>query len=66
VLVRKDIYVTVALLSAGLFVTASALGVPPTPAAIGAAAVGTTVRVLAITLRWQLPAPPRARPRPSR
>lgn len=58
-LVRRDIYVTVALLSAAAFVTAAAAGVPPIPAAIGAAAVGTVLRVLAILRRWQLPAPPR-------
>ncbi|MFC4854642.1 trimeric intracellular cation channel family protein [Actinophytocola glycyrrhizae] len=38
---------------------AVALGLPPVPAAIGGAAAGTVLRVLAITRRWQLPAPPR-------
>jgi len=65
VLVRRDIYVTVALLSAGLFVSAATLGLPPTPAAIGAAVIGTAVRVLAITFHWQLPAPPGSQPQPS-
>ena len=59
VLVRKDIYVTAALLSAGAFVVGVWLGVPAVPAAIVAAAAGTVLRVLAITFRWQLPAPPR-------
>lgn len=58
VLVRRDVYVTVALLSAALFVTATRLDAPPIPAAIGAAAAGTLMRVLVITRRWQLPAPP--------
>jgi uncharacterized membrane protein YeiH len=59
VLVRKDIYVTVALLSSVIFVVAVELGLPAVPAAIAGAAVGTVVRVLAITRRWQMPAPPR-------
>lgn len=59
VVVRKDVYVSVALLSASTFVAASALGAPAIPAAIGAAAIGTVLRVLAILRRWQLPAPPR-------
>lgn len=59
VVVRKDIYVTVALLSASTFVAASMAGVPAVPAAIGAAVLGTVVRVLAILRKWQLPAPPR-------
>jgi uncharacterized membrane protein YeiH len=59
VLVRKDIYVTVALLSASVFLAAVGLGLPPVPAAIGGAAAGTVLRVLVITRRWQLPAPPR-------
>jgi len=59
VLVRKDVYVTAALLSAGAFVVGVWLGVPAVPAAIVAAAAGTVLRVLAITFRWQLPAPPR-------
>jgi uncharacterized membrane protein YeiH len=61
VLVRRDVYVTVALLSAALFVTATRLDAPAVPAAIGAAVVGTVVRVLVITRRWQLPAPPGSR-----
>lgn len=61
VLVRKDIYVTVAMLSAMLFVVAVELSAPAVPAAIGAAGIGTAVRVLAITKRWQMPAPPGVR-----
>ena len=58
-LVRKDVYISVAMLSALVFVVAVELGLPPVPAAIAGAAVGTVLRVLAITRRWQLPAPPR-------
>jgi uncharacterized membrane protein YeiH len=59
VLVRKDVYVTVALLAAVTFVVATELGLPPVPAAITGATLGTVLRVLAITRHWQLPAPPR-------
>lgn len=58
VLVRKDIYVTVALLSAAVFVVAVEVGVAPVPAAVAGAATGTVLRVLAITFRWRMPAPP--------
>lgn len=64
VLVRKDVYVTVALLSAVLFVVAVDLGTPAVPAAIGAAGIGTALRILAITKRWQMPAPPESRAAP--
>ncbi len=60
VLVRKDIYVTVALLSAVAFVVAVELGAAPVPAAVGGAAAGTVLRVLAITKRWEMPVPPRS------
>ncbi len=59
VLVRKDVYVTAAMLSALVFVVAVELGLAQVPAAIAGAAVGTVLRVLAITRHWQLPAPPR-------
>ena len=59
VLVRKDVYVTVALLSAVVFVVAVELGVAAVPAAVAGAATGLVLRVLAITFTWQLPAPPR-------
>ncbi len=59
VLVRKDVYVTAAMLSALVFVGAVELGLAPVPAAIAGAVVGTVLRVLAIARRWQLPAPPR-------
>ncbi len=58
-LVRKDVYISVAMLSALVFVVGVELGLPQVPAAIAGAAVGTVLRVLAITRRWQLPAPPR-------
>jgi uncharacterized membrane protein YeiH len=48
------------MLSATVFVVATELRLPPVPAAICGAAVGTVLRVLVITRRWQLPAPPRA------
>ena len=59
VLVRRDVYITVALLSAVVFLVAVELGMPPVPAAVGGAAVGTVLRVLVIRRRWQLPPPPR-------
>jgi uncharacterized membrane protein YeiH len=59
VLVRKDVYVTAALLSAVAFVVAVEAGLPRVPAAVGGAVLGTVLRVLAITLGWRMPAPPR-------
>ncbi|MGB3442291.1 MAG: trimeric intracellular cation channel family protein [Actinophytocola sp.] len=59
VLVRRDVYVTVALLSSVVFLVAVELGMPLVPAAICGASVGSVLRILVITRRWQLPAPPR-------
>lgn len=57
-LVRKDIYISVAMLSALVFVVAVRLGLPQVPAAIAGAATGAVLRILAITRRWQMPNPP--------
>ena len=55
ILLRHEIYVTAAALSAGLFVLLSLAGLAVWPAAILAAAAGFTLRGLAIARGWSLP-----------
>jgi uncharacterized membrane protein YeiH len=56
ILLRHEIYVTAAALSAGLFVGLTFLGVSVWPAAIVAALAGFALRGLAIARGWSLPA----------
>jgi uncharacterized membrane protein YeiH len=57
VLVRKDVYITASLVAAGGFVLAIRLGLRADLAALLATAAGATLRIVAMTRRWQLPAP---------
>jgi uncharacterized membrane protein YeiH len=57
VLVRKDVYITAALVAAGGFVLAIRLGLRADIAALLATAAGATLRIVAMTRNWQLPAP---------
>lgn len=54
ILMRPELYVTAAALSAGLFVLLSLLGMMIWPAAIIAASAGFTLRALAIARGWSL------------
>ena len=56
ILLRHEIYVTAAALSAGLFVVLTAAGISIWPAAIVAGSAGFVLRALAITRGWSLPA----------
>jgi uncharacterized membrane protein YeiH len=56
ILMRPELYVTAAALSAGLFVCLPLIGVPPQPAALIAAVAGFALRGLAIARGWSLPA----------
>ena len=56
ILLRHEIYVTAAALSAGLCVGLERAGMSVVAAAIAAAAAGFTLRGLAITRGWSLPA----------
>lgn len=56
ILLRHEIYVTAAALSAGLFVGLSLAGLPMWAAAALAVAAGFTLRGLAIARGWSLPA----------
>jgi uncharacterized membrane protein YeiH len=56
ILMRPELYVTAAALSASLFVGLSLLGVPGIVAATVAAIAGFTLRGLAIARGWSLPA----------
>lgn len=56
ILLRHEIYVTAAALSAGLFVGLTLAGVAIWPAAVVAALAGFTLRGLAIARGWSLPA----------
>ena len=56
ILMRPELYVTAAALSAGLFVVLSLLGLAVPLAALVAAVCGFALRGLAIHRRWSLPA----------
>jgi uncharacterized membrane protein YeiH len=56
ILMRPELYVTAAALSAGLYVGLSLLGTPMWAAAAIAAAAGFGLRALAIARGWKLPA----------
>jgi uncharacterized membrane protein YeiH len=56
ILMRPELYVTAAALSAGLFVLLALAGVAIWPAAIIAAVAGFALRSAAIAWRWSLPA----------
>ncbi len=60
---RRDVYVTAALVAAGVFVAAVALGIGPGASAGLGFAAGFALRALAIRYRWTLPVykPRRAR-----
>jgi uncharacterized membrane protein YeiH len=55
VLLRREIYITAAVLAASIFVVASSLGIDARPAAVAAFAAGFALRAGAITLGWTLP-----------
>ena len=65
ILMRPELYVTAAALSAGLFVGLNLAGVTAAAAAVAAFAAGFALRALAIARRWSLPAY-REKPRPGR
>lgn len=52
---RGELYATVALLTGGLYVTGLALGGPPDAVMLGAMCIGFGVRMLAIRHAWRLP-----------
>ena len=56
ILMRPELYVTAAALSAGLFVALSLSGVAIPVAALIAASLGFALRGLAIARGWSLPA----------
>lgn len=56
ILMRPELYVTAAALSAGLLVGLTLAGVPGLPAALIAAVSGFTLRGLAIARGWSIPA----------
>ena len=56
ILMRPELYVTAAALSAGLFVGLSLLGVGIWPSAVVAIAAGFALRAAAIARGWKLPA----------
>jgi len=56
ILMRPELYVTAAALSAGLFVGLPYIGVPIPIAAIAAAVAGFALRGFAIARGWSLPA----------
>jgi len=58
---RREIYVTAAIVAAGVFVAALTLGLPRNPAVIAGGAAGFLVRGLALHFGWSLPVY-RARP----
>jgi uncharacterized membrane protein YeiH len=63
VLLRREIYVTAALIGAGAYVAADAAGLPLALAAGGAAALAFGVRAGALAFGWALPV---YKPRPGR
>jgi len=55
VLLKREIYVSAALVGASAFVVLNVAGVPQMPAALAGFAVGLAVRASAILFRWSLP-----------
>jgi uncharacterized membrane protein YeiH len=55
VLLRREIYITAALLSATIYVAAHSLGVDPIFAGVGAFVAGFALRAGAIMFGWRLP-----------
>jgi uncharacterized membrane protein YeiH len=55
VLLRREIYITAAVLAATVFVAATSLGLDANLSALGAAAAGFGLRAGAIALGWTLP-----------
>lgn len=55
ILLRPELYVTVAAISSALVVVAAAAGLPIWMSAIGSTAAGFGLRAAAITWRWGLP-----------
>lgn len=55
ILLRPELYVTAAALSAGLMVVLTIVGLPALPAGTVAAMAGFTLRGLAISRHWSLP-----------
>ncbi|MBC6980537.1 trimeric intracellular cation channel family protein [Caulobacter sp. 17J80-11] len=62
VLMRREIYITAALLGAGVFVGLGQLGVGATPAGAAGAVAGFALRAGALRFGWRLPAFPGAAP----
>jgi uncharacterized membrane protein YeiH len=58
VLVRKEVYITAALFASLVFISAEALGLPVTPAALIGGAAGAGLRLLAIWRAFEMPGPP--------
>lgn len=56
ILLKREIYVTAALLAAGAFVALTFAGVPPLVAGTGGAVLGFGLRAGAIVFGWRLPA----------
>lgn len=55
VLLKREIYLTAALLAACAFVALNALGIPPLWAGVAGAAAGFALRAGAIAFHWSLP-----------
>jgi len=64
VLLRRELYITAALVGAAAFVGLRALGVEILPASLGGFALAFGVRAGAIVFRWQMPAFPGRTPEP--
>lgn len=64
ILLRPEIYVTAAALSAGLYALMLSLGAPPAPAGVLAALAGFSLRALAIARGLALPSYGKAEPEP--
>jgi uncharacterized membrane protein YeiH len=56
ILLRREIYITATIVSAGVFVGLRALGVDWTAASVAAVVLGFAVRAGAIVWKWRLPA----------
>jgi len=64
VLLRRELYITAALVGAAAFAGLRALGVEILPASLGGFALAFGVRAGAIVFRWQMPAFPGRTPEP--
>ncbi|MFT4934460.1 MAG: putative membrane protein YeiH, partial [Pseudoalteromonas distincta] len=63
VLLKREIYVSAALVAACVFVVLNVMGVPQIPSALAGFGAGLAVRAGAILFRWSLPGfPGRAAP----